>query len=116
MTKRELEITDTEEILDILERGQVLHLGLSDDDMPYVVPMNYGYTYENGKLVLYIHGAKSGYKYEVIKKNKGSMPMRNRLFLRHGTGKGIFSGRCQRKNESLIHTDENPDRKRLYIR
>ena len=65
MTKRELEIIDTEEILDILERGQVLHLGLSDDDMPYVVPMNYGYTYENGKLVLYIHGAKTGYKYEI---------------------------------------------------
>lgn len=69
MTRREYEITDSEKILDILNRSVVLHLGLVDEGMPYVVPMNYGYTMEDGRLTLYIHSAKAGYKLDVIRKN-----------------------------------------------
>lgn len=69
MRKRELEVTNEQVIRGILDRSKVMHLGLSDDGQPYVVPMNYGYVYENGRLVLYIHGAVAGYKYEVIRKN-----------------------------------------------
>ena len=69
MTRREFEITDMEQILKILDTAKVLHLGLSDDGQPYVVPMNYGYTYENDKLTIYLHGATEGYKYEVLAKN-----------------------------------------------
>ena len=42
MTRRELEVTNPEEILRILDSSRVLHLGLVDDGMPYIVPMNYG--------------------------------------------------------------------------
>lgn len=69
MRKREREVTDEQTIREILEKSKVLHLGLADADMPYVVPMNYGYIYENGKLTLYMHGATEGYKYEVIRRN-----------------------------------------------
>lgn len=69
MTRREFEITEQEQILAILDAAKVLHLGLSDDGQPYVVPMNYGYLCENGTLTLYLHGATAGYKYEVMKKN-----------------------------------------------
>ncbi len=69
MTRRELEVKDIESILSILDKGKVIHLGLSDDNIPYVVPMNYGYTYENNKLTFFVHGAKDGYKYDVIRKN-----------------------------------------------
>lgn len=69
MTRRELEITDIHEILQIMDSQKVLHLGLSDDGWPYVVPMNYGYTYCDGHMVLYLHGATKGYKFEVIEKN-----------------------------------------------
>lgn len=69
MRKREREITEEKDILEILEKCQVLHLGLSDDGQPYVVPMNYGYEMKNGSLTLYPHGATEGYKYEVIRKN-----------------------------------------------
>ena len=69
MRKREREITEEKDILEILEKCQVLHLGLSDDGQPYVVPMNYGYEMNNGSLTLYLHGATEGYKYEVIRKN-----------------------------------------------
>lgn len=69
MKKRDREITDEIVIRDILDRAHFLHLALSDDGQPYVIPMNYGYQLENGKLIFYLHGGMDGYKYEVLKKN-----------------------------------------------
>ena len=69
MTKRERQVTDPQQILDILNKGKVLHLGLAVDNEPYVVPMNYGYTMENGNLVLYLHSALRGKKLDMIRKN-----------------------------------------------
>lgn len=70
MTKRERQITDQKEILDILDRSVIMHLGLVDGDEPYVVPMNYGYTMdEDGKLAIYIHGAVRGRKLDIMRKN-----------------------------------------------
>ena len=69
MTKRELQITDEAQIRAILDTAKVLHLGLCVDNEPYVVPMNYGYTMENGKLVLYLHSAVQGKKLDMIRAN-----------------------------------------------
>ena len=69
MTRRELEITDPGAMTEILKKCGFLHLGLVDGGMPYIVPMNYGFTMENGKLTLYLHCAKEGYKLDVIRKN-----------------------------------------------
>lgn len=69
MRRREREVTDEKIILEILDKCQVLHLGLSDEDQPYVVPMNYGYLWEDGRLTFYLHGAVESYKYEVIRRN-----------------------------------------------
>lgn len=70
MTRREHQITDRGEILDILDRSMIVHLGMVDGDEPYVVPMNYGYTMEeDGTLALYIHGAVKGRKLDVMRAN-----------------------------------------------
>ena len=69
MTKRERQITDQAQILHILDAAKVLHLGLCVDNEPYVVPMNYGYAMENGKLVLYLHSAVQGKKLDMIRTN-----------------------------------------------
>ena len=69
MTKRERQITDPDQILEILDRAKVLHLGLCVDNEPYVVPMNYGYVEENGKLVVYLHSATRGKKLDMIRRN-----------------------------------------------
>ena len=69
MTKRELQVTDLNEIKAILDTAKVLHLGLAVDNEPYVVPMNYGYTMEEGKLVIYLHSAMKGKKLDMIRKN-----------------------------------------------
>ena len=69
MTKRERQVTDEKQIMEILDGGKVLHLGLAVDNEPYVVPMNYGYTMEDGKLVLYLHSAVRGKKLDMIREN-----------------------------------------------
>jgi len=69
MTKRERQVTDREEILKILDKCKILHLGLVDGDEPYVVPMNYGYVMEGEQLTLYMHGATKGYKLDLMRKN-----------------------------------------------
>ena len=69
MTKRERQITELSQIRDILDRGKVLHLGLCADNMPYVVPMNYGYTMEGEKLTVYLHSAVRGKKLDLLQAN-----------------------------------------------
>ena len=69
ITRREREVTDMAEILGILDRAKIVHVGMIDGDSPYVVPMNYGYTMENGKLTLYLHGAREGRKLDILRKN-----------------------------------------------
>ncbi len=69
LTRRENLITDIEIVEQILKKSKVLHLGLVDGDEPYVVPMNYGYTLEDGKLTLWLHGAKRGRKLDLMRKN-----------------------------------------------
>ena len=69
MTRREQQVTDINEIIEILEKSKVVHVGMIDGDEPYVVPMNYGYIFEDGKLTIYLHGARRGRKIDAIKAN-----------------------------------------------
>ena len=69
MNRRDREITDVNEIKAILEKAKFLHLGLTDGDMPYVVPMNYGYVMDDTNLTLYMHSSRRGYKLDILEKN-----------------------------------------------
>ena len=69
MTKRELQVTDLNEIKAILDTAKVLRLGLAVNNEPYVVPMNYGYILDEGKLTLYLHSAVRGKKLDMIQAN-----------------------------------------------
>ena len=69
ITRREREVTDLTRICEILDKAKIVHIGMVDGDEPYVVPMNYGYTMEDGKLTFYIHGAKWGRKLDVMRAN-----------------------------------------------
>ena len=56
---------DREEIESIIKKADVCRLGLSDKNIPYIVPLNFGYK-EN---CLYFHTAKAGKKIDMIKTN-----------------------------------------------
>ena len=69
LTRREREVLDFDTIKMILDKSKVVHIGMTDGDEPYVVPMNYGYCFVDDKLILYLHGAKRGKKLDIIRKN-----------------------------------------------
>lgn len=101
MTRRERQITDIAEIIKILDNSKVLHLGMVDGDEPYVVPMNYGYTYEDGKLTLWLHGARQGRKMDVMRKNPkvffemecGLQPFEGEVACKYGLAYSSLMGR-----------------------
>ena len=72
MRRKDKEITDINDIIAIIRKCKVCRLGLSENNIPYVVPLNYGYTYENENLVLYFHGANQGKKLKIIKENNNA--------------------------------------------
>lgn len=67
--KPERAVTDPAELVRILETCKVLRLGLYDEDGVYIVPLNYGYAFENGALTFYFHGATQGRKLDILRKN-----------------------------------------------
>jgi nitroimidazol reductase NimA-like FMN-containing flavoprotein (pyridoxamine 5'-phosphate oxidase superfamily) len=69
MRREDREITGIDEKLAVIARCKVCRLGLSDNGKPYVVPLNYGWSYEDGVLIIYLHGAGQGKKWDIIKNN-----------------------------------------------
>lgn len=69
MRRKDREITDIHKIEKILSSAKYLHLGVLDDEYPYVVPLHYGYQINGGKLTFYVHSAKEGHKLDCIRKN-----------------------------------------------
>lgn len=69
ITRRELEVTDKDEIVKILDTCQIVHVAMVDNGMPYLVPLNYGYVLEGDQLVLYMHGGLHGRKIDVMRRN-----------------------------------------------
>ena len=69
MRRKDRQITEIEAIRAILDKAKVLHLAMIDGARPYVVPMNYGYALADGRLTLYLHGAKEGRKLDVLQQN-----------------------------------------------
>lgn len=68
MRRKDREVTDKAEIIDILESCDVCKVAMKDELGLYIVPLNYGYEFEGEKLTLYFHGAKEGRKVNTFKK------------------------------------------------
>lgn len=64
MRRKDKEITDENIILEILRNSEICRIGLTDGEIPYIVPLNYG-VFDN---CLYFHSAASGKKIDLIKK------------------------------------------------
>lgn len=68
MRQQKRQITDRAIICAMLDRMEILFLGVSDGDAPYVVPLNFGYEFA-GELVFYFHCARQGHKLDCLRKN-----------------------------------------------
>ncbi len=65
MRRKEKEIQDINLIESLIEKAPVCRLGLSSNNMPYIVPLNFGYK----DRCLYFHSAKEGRKISMIESN-----------------------------------------------
>jgi nitroimidazol reductase NimA-like FMN-containing flavoprotein (pyridoxamine 5'-phosphate oxidase superfamily) len=68
MRKREREITDIKEIESIISHADVCRIALANNDVPYIVTMNFGYK-RGEKPELFFHCANEGRKLDMIRKN-----------------------------------------------
>jgi nitroimidazol reductase NimA-like FMN-containing flavoprotein (pyridoxamine 5'-phosphate oxidase superfamily) len=65
MRRSDREITDRNDIEDIIKKSRVCRLALADGNQPYIIPLNFGYR-DN---VLYFHSARDGKKIDILKRN-----------------------------------------------
>ena len=76
MRRKDREITDKQDILEVMKKCDVCRIALHNGDYPYIVPLNFGLQVENDMPVLYFHGVLEGKKYELIEKdNRASFEM-----------------------------------------
>lgn len=111
--RKERAIVDRAEIDAILHEGKVVHLAMSLDDRPFLVPLFYAYDGTS----LYFHSAQHGTKIEILKQNPhvcfevsldhGVIPSENACDFeaRHrsviGMGKAVFVENEQEKLRAL---------------
>lgn len=65
MRRRDKQITDRAEIESIIQKAAICRIALCVNNVPYIVPLNYGYK-DNA---LYLHSAREGKKIDMLAKN-----------------------------------------------
>jgi len=67
MRRNDREVDDTVEIAKILDQCDACRLAMIDENRPYIVPMNFGYSQGDGSVTLYFHSANQGRKIDILK-------------------------------------------------
>lgn len=68
MRRKDRQITDIYQIEAIIKKVDVCRIGFAENNIPYIVAMNFGYIRGNPSR-LYFHCANTGRKIDLIKKN-----------------------------------------------
>ncbi|MCL2885062.1 MAG: pyridoxamine 5'-phosphate oxidase family protein [Oscillospiraceae bacterium] len=101
MRRSDREVTELDDIVSIIDKCDVCRVGLFDEECPYILPLNFGYTVADGQITFYFHGAAQGKKYDLIRKNNHvcfEMDCSHRLVLDEA------AGRCTMEYESVMGT------------
>ena len=67
MRRTDREITNLAAIQKFIQQESIIRIAFYDEGDIYIVPVNYGYLFENDKHIFYFHGAKAGRKFELTK-------------------------------------------------
>lgn len=68
MRRRDREISDNLELEKIISKADVCRIALANDNLPYIVTMNYGYINYPQKT-FFFHCANEGKKIDMLRKN-----------------------------------------------
>lgn len=66
MRRADREITNIDEIAEVIKSCSCCRLGFNDDGEVYIIPLNFGFELKDSKITFYFHGAKQGRKIELI--------------------------------------------------
>ena len=69
MRRADREVTDVDGMIDIIDHCKVCHIAMMDGEWPYLLAMNFAYSYEDGQLIIYLHSAKEGKKLDLLRKD-----------------------------------------------
>ena len=67
--RRKDRVKELPNILAILDKCEIMRLGLCADNKPYIVPMNFAYEVFDEQVFIYFHCASEGRKLDMIAKN-----------------------------------------------
>lgn len=99
MRRTDREVTDFNEMVDIMKRCDVCRIAMFDEEYPYILPLNFGMRVDGESIMLYFHGALKGKKYELFEANNKAafeMDCSHRLVTEPETGN------CTMTYESVI--------------
>jgi nitroimidazol reductase NimA-like FMN-containing flavoprotein (pyridoxamine 5'-phosphate oxidase superfamily) len=68
MRRADREVSDKDEIEEIIGKADVCRIALANDNLPYIVTMNFGYRSEPQRS-FYFHCANEGKKLDMIRRN-----------------------------------------------
>jgi nitroimidazol reductase NimA-like FMN-containing flavoprotein (pyridoxamine 5'-phosphate oxidase superfamily) len=68
MRRKDRQVLNEAEILSIIDACKVFRVAIKDEYGLYIIPLNFGYTFKNGILTMYIHSAKEGRKVDAFRK------------------------------------------------
>ena len=66
MRRKDREITDFHELLEVIKKCDVCRIALHDADVPYIVPLNFGMDVQKEQVFFYFHSAMEGKKLDLI--------------------------------------------------
>lgn len=76
MRRKDREITDFDGIVAIMRQCRVCRLAFNDQEVPYIVPLNFGLDVQGTQVYLYFHSAMTGTKLDLIARdNRASFEM-----------------------------------------
>ena len=93
MRRKDLLITDDQEINRIISAGKYITLALCKDNEPYIATLSYGY--DESEKVIYMHCAQKGVKLDFIRTN----PQVCATIIED---KGYLDGMCDHSYQSLV--------------
>lgn len=99
MRRKDREVSDTEQIFDILNRCDTINLAMNGGIAPYVIPMTFGCAMEDGWIVVYFHSARDGRKWEILNRDPHVCVEAHLYYKTAQEGSGITA-----KYESVIST------------
>lgn len=67
MRRKDRAVTQEADLLQILQSCKVCRVAMNTGSYPYIVPMNFGFSYESGTLTLFFHSALEGRKIDLLR-------------------------------------------------